>query len=217
MERVVTLAMKAAVSVDQRKSRKRAQRTRERGVGQCVGEGRRAFALDHFQRIVDPDRLVKLTPQVMSRSQAEARKEGMKATTPARHLRHIKAFPMVHHKTNRPLDPRDVIGRTITAIGRKAGVVVGETEKLVDENGKRGKRPVKLFAGAHDLRRAFCSHWARNVMPAVLQKLARHSHISTTMAFYVSLSPNVSDLCQVFTLGLRSGVSSLAIRNLTRI
>ena len=48
-------------------------------------------ALDHLQRLVNPDRLAKLTPQVMSRFQAEARKEGMKATTLARHLRHIKA------------------------------------------------------------------------------------------------------------------------------
>jgi len=61
-------------------------------------------------------------------------------------------------------------------------------KKLVDEGGKRVRKPVKLFAGAHDLRRAFCSRWARKVMPAVLQRLARHAHISTTMAYYASLS-----------------------------
>ena len=49
------------------------------------------MALDHLERIVNPDRLAKLTPQVMSRFQAEARKQGMKATTLARHLRYIKA------------------------------------------------------------------------------------------------------------------------------
>ena len=48
-------------------------------------------ALDHLEQIVQPDRLAKLTPQVMSRFQAEARKQGMKATTLARHLRCIKA------------------------------------------------------------------------------------------------------------------------------
>ncbi len=48
-------------------------------------------ALDHLEGIVNPDRMVKLTPQVMSRFQVKARKEGMKATTLARHLRHIKA------------------------------------------------------------------------------------------------------------------------------
>ena len=75
----------------------------------------------------------------------------------------------------------------MTAIGRKASVVVGQTEKLVDQDGKRIKMAVKLFAGAHDLRRGFCSHWAKRLMPAVLQRLARHAHISTTMGFYVTL------------------------------
>ena len=247
-------------------------------------------ALDHLQRIIDPDRLAKLTPQVMSRFQAEARKEGMKATTLARHLRHIKAclrwgerqglmvkapaiempklakgqsmakhrpvtaeefdrmlaavpkvrphdapawerllrglwlsglrlaeavaldwddgpfvldttgkhpafhieaegqkvrrsemvpttpdfaewilaetpaaervgkvFKLVDSTTGRPFAAHNTVGPVVSAIGRKAGVVVGTTEKLVEEGGKRVKRPVKLFAGAHDLRRAFCS------------------------------------------------------------
>ena len=48
-------------------------------------------ALDHLERIIDPDLAAKLTPQIMSRFQAEARKQGMKATTLARHLRMIKA------------------------------------------------------------------------------------------------------------------------------
>ena len=277
-------------------------------------------ALDHLERIIDPDRLAKLTPQVMSRFQADARKEGMKTTTLARHLRHIKAalrwgerqgllvkapsiempkldkgqslakhrpvtaeefdrllvavpkvrpndaaawerllrglwlsglrlgeavaldwndgpfvldtagkhptfcieaagqksrrseiapttpdfaewiltttpegqrvgkvFPLVDVKTGRPLAAHTV-GRLVAKIGRKAGVVVGQTDKLVDEDGKRVRKAVKLFAGAHDLRRGFCSRWARKTMPAVLQRLARHAHISTTMGFYVSLT-----------------------------
>ncbi len=60
--------------------------------------------------------------------------------------------------------------------------------KLAEQDGKRVSKTVKLFAGAHDLRRAFCSHWARKVMPAILQKLVRHAHISTTMSFYVCLT-----------------------------
>jgi integrase len=76
----------------------------------------------------------------------------------------------------------------VSAIGRKAGVVVGQTDKWVNEDGKRVRKPVKMFAGAHDLRRGFCSRWARKVMPAVLQRLARHANIATTMGFYVSLS-----------------------------
>ena len=278
-------------------------------------------ALDHLERIVNPDRMIKLRPQVMSRFQAEARKEGMKATTLARHLRCIKAclrwaerqgllgkapsiempklpkgqsmakhravtaeefermlaavpkvrkhdaeawerllrglwlsglrlsealaldwndglfvfdttgkhptfrieaegqksrraemapvapdfaewilaetppnervgkvFPMVNRKTGKPLGIRGTIGPVISKIGRKAGVVVGHTEKMVNDKGKKIRKPVKLFAGSHDLRRAFCSRWSRKVMPAVLQKLARHSHISTTMSFYVCLA-----------------------------
>jgi len=55
----------------------------------------------------------------------------------------------------------------------KAGVVTNKAE---------GK-----YAGLHDLRRAFCTRWARLVMPAVLRRLARHSSIATTLAYYVDL------------------------------
>jgi integrase len=296
-------------------------------------------ALDHLQRLIDPDRLAKLTPQVMSRFQAEARKEGMKATTLARHLRCIKAclrwgerqgliakaptiempklpkgqsmakhravtaeefdrmlaavpkirphdapawerllrglwlsglrlseavaldwtdgplvlnttgkypafhieaegqksrraeivpaapdfaewvlgvtpeaervgrvFPLVDPKTGKPLRARNTVGPVVSAIGRKAGVVVGQSEKQVTVGGKRVKQTVKLFAGAHDLRRAFCSRWARKVMPAVLQRLARHAHISTTMSYYVCLSADEigSELWEKHT-GLQQG------------
>ena len=232
-----------------------------------------------FRTAFNPDRLAKLTPQVMSRFQAEARKEGMKATTLARHLRYIKAalrwgerqgligkapaiempklakgqalakhrpvtaeefdrmiavipkvrphdapawerllrglwlsglrlgeavaldwddgpfvldttgkhptfrieaegqksrrsevvpthsrlcewclprypegervgrvFKLVNTATGEPFAAH-TIGPVVSAIGRKAGVVVGTTEKLVDEGGKRVRKPVKLFAG----------------------------------------------------------------------
>ena len=278
-------------------------------------------ALDHLERIVNPDRMAKLTPQVMSRFQAEARKQGMKATTLARHLRCIKAclrwaerqgliakapniempklakgqsmakhravtaeefdrmiaavvkvrpkdapawerllrglwlsglrlaeavaldwndgpfvldttgkhpafhieaegqksrraevvpvtpdfaewilaecpqgqrvgrvFPLVDLATGKPLAAHNTVGPVVSAIGRKAGVVVGQTEKLATEDGRKVKKTVKLFAGAHEVRRAFCSRWARKVMPAILQRLARHAHISTTMSFYVCLT-----------------------------
>ena len=277
-------------------------------------------ALDHLQRLIDPDRLTKLTAQVLSRFQAEARKEGMKPTTLARHLRHIKAclrwgerqglmvkapaiempklpkgqslakhrpvlgeefdrllmavpkvrskdsaawcrlllglwlsglrlseavaldwndgpfvldttgthpafrieaegqksrrsevvpvtpdfaewilaetpeaervgkvFPLVDSKSGKPYAVLTV-GPVVSAIGRKAGVVVGQSEKLVTEGGKRVRKPVKLFAGAHDLRRAFCTRWAMRVKTPVLQQLARHANIATTMGYYVSLT-----------------------------
>jgi integrase len=63
--------------------------------------------------------------------------------------------------------------RVVAEIGRKAGVVVDPA--------------TGRCAGAHDLRRSFCTKWASKVMPAVLQRLARHAHISTTLGFYVSL------------------------------
>ena len=277
-------------------------------------------ALDHLQRIINPDLLAKLTAQAISRFQADARKQGMKATTLARHLRHIKAslrwgerqglmakaptiempklakgqslakhrpvtaeefdrlllavvkvrpadapawqrlltglwlsglrlgeavaldwnegafvfdtmgkhptfrieaegqksrrseivpvtpdfaewilaetpegqragrvFPLTDPKTGKPYSVLTV-GPVVSAIGRKAGVVVGMTEKVTQEDGRLVRETVKLFAGAHDLRRAFCTRWAMKVKTPVLQRLARHAHISTTMGYYVNLT-----------------------------
>lgn len=66
------------------------------------------------------------------------------------------------------------VGRTISAIGESAGVVVDES---------RGKT-----ASAHDFRRAFGARWSTRVMPAVLKELMRHASIETTMKFYVGQS-----------------------------
>ena len=62
------------------------------------------------------------------------------------------------------------ISRTISAVGKKAGVMVN-TEAW-------------KYANARDLRRAFDNRWAKQVMPAVLQKLMRHSAIETTLRYY---------------------------------
>lgn len=43
-------------------------------------------------------------------------------------------------------------------------------------------------AGAHDLRRSFATRMARRVMPMTLQKLMRHSDLTTTLRYYVGLS-----------------------------
>lgn len=67
-------------------------------------------------------------------------------------------------------------GKTIAAIGRKAGIKVEE----------RPGKPAKC-ATAHDLRRSFGSRWATRVMPAVLQQMMRHESISTTMRYYVGI------------------------------
>ena len=68
---------------------------------------------------------------------------------------------------------RNEVGRIVSAIGKRAKVVTNK------DDGK--------FAGCHDLRRGFGNRWAKRVMPAVLQRLMRHSAIQTTMSYYVDL------------------------------
>jgi integrase len=72
---------------------------------------------------------------------------------------------------------RRIVGPIVSAIGKKAGVVV-------DERRKKGEA-VRKFASAHDLRRAFGLRWSGKVMPNVLRELMRHTDIGTTMKFYV--------------------------------
>ncbi len=62
-------------------------------------------------------------------------------------------------------------GKVVSRMGEKAGVVVDPAS---------GKT-----ASAHDCRRSFGTRWAKRVMPAVLQRLMRHSAIQTTMKYYV--------------------------------
>jgi integrase len=64
------------------------------------------------------------------------------------------------------------VGRIVSEIGEKAGVVVNKAE---------GK-----YASAHDFRRSFGTRWAPKVKPATLQLLMRHKSIETTMKYYVS-------------------------------
>ena len=64
---------------------------------------------------------------------------------------------------------------------------VANYERTVIKGGKKVTEQYKACAGAHDLRRSFCSRWAKKVMPAVLQRLAGHSNIGTTMGFHVFL------------------------------
>ena len=64
--------------------------------------------------------------------------------------------------------------RQIAAIGEAAGIIVEP---------RSGK-----FASAHDVRRLCVTDWLRRFSPAVVQKLARHKSIETTMAFYAFLA-----------------------------
>lgn len=48
-------------------------------------------AFNHLEKIINPERLSALTPAVLSRFQAELRKTGIKETSIATHLRHLRA------------------------------------------------------------------------------------------------------------------------------
>ena len=74
-------------------------------------------------------------------------------------------------QTGKPMTPTR-IGRVVSAIGQKAGIVVNKAE---------GK-----YASAHDLRRSFGTRWSSKVKPATLQLLMRHKAIETTLKSYVA-------------------------------
>jgi integrase len=74
--------------------------------------------------------------------------------------------------TREPITPKRV-SRIISAIGRKAGVVV---------NKEQGK-----FGSAHDLRRAYGTRWAKRLKPFALKTLMRHESIETTEHYYIDL------------------------------
>ena len=88
-------------------------------------------------------------------------------------------FRLSDQRTHQPLAAHQ-IGRLVGRIGRKAGVVTNKAE---------GK-----FAGLHDLRRGFCTRWAKLVMPPVLRRLARHASIHTTLSYYVDI--DAADLAE---------------------
>jgi integrase len=83
-----------------------------------------------------------------------------------------RVFKLVDRAGNPREFGDDWVGRVISAIGKKAGIIVATGE------------PVK-FASAHDLRRSFGARWASRVMPQVLMELMRHESIETTLRYYV--------------------------------
>ncbi len=100
--------------------------------------------------------------------------------------RHGRVFRLNGVKSNCPITTKEVC-RIVSAIGRRAGVVVATVEKRKRVDGKLTTTTVKKFASAHDLRRAFGTRWSSRIMPPVLRRLMRHADIGTTMKYYVTL------------------------------
>jgi integrase len=73
----------------------------------------------------------------------------------------------------RPIRDSLVASKTISAIGKVAGVIVDV---------ERGKN-----ASAHDLRRSFGHRWSRRVMSPVLKELMRHASVETTLTYYTGI------------------------------
>lgn len=73
----------------------------------------------------------------------------------------------------------DRVGKLLTAIGRRAGIIV-------DEGDPRTGSKVK-YASCHDLRRTFATKLAEaKVDPRIIQTVMRHSSIAVTERYYIS-------------------------------
>ncbi len=82
-----------------------------------------------------------------------------------------RVFKLQAQKTRAERLTADRVTRIVSAIGRKANVVVDKQRKK--------------YATAHDLRRSFGERWSARVMPQVLMELMRHESIETTLRYYV--------------------------------
>jgi integrase len=105
------------------------------------------------------------------------------------------------------------VGRIVSKIGKKAGVVVNRevrpvSEPIIDPKTRLLTGQTKLvdkevvkYASAHDLRRSFGTRWAKELKPAVLQKLMRHANIGTTTRYYIDLDSDevAADLWRGFS------------------
>jgi integrase len=81
------------------------------------------------------------------------------------------------------------VGFIVRQIGRRAGVVLGEVEKVTrDATGKVTRATVKATPSIHDCRRSFATRWSRKVPAPTLQRLCRHASIDTTLRYYCHLT-----------------------------
>lgn len=76
----------------------------------------------------------------------------------------------------------DSISKQIKAIGKKAGIIT-DVKMVADKKGQLVEK--KIYATAHDLRRAFGTRWAPRVNSRHLKDMMRHACISTTEKYYV--------------------------------
>lgn len=65
---------------------------------------------------------------------------------------------------------RHWVQSVLRKIGKRSGIKVNQQGKTVS---------------AHDLRRSFCTRWSMLVKTTVLQRMARHADIDTTLKYYV--------------------------------
>ena len=91
---------------------------------------------------------------------------------------------------DRPDRPdRRWVGKGIGRIGEAGGV-----------NVKAGSHPT-----AHDLRRSFCSRWARQVLPRQLRTLARHARVTTTLEYHAEADAGMTAEAVACAVARRDG------------
>lgn len=117
-------------------------------------------------------------------------------TVPEARRRGFVFHPLPLHKNRSERLCEQTVGRTITAIGKKANVVVDMAT---------GK-----FASAHDFRRSFGERWSDRVMPKTLAELMRHSSVETTMKYYVgnNAMKTAAVLWDAFETGTQTGTQN---------
>jgi integrase len=98
----------------------------------------------------------------------------------------------------------DLVGHTISRIGKAAGVKVHTRTKSGTKAGQATE--VVKYASAHDLRRSFGARWAVRVMPQVLMVLMRHESIDTTLRFYVGRNTTADAVWEAYEKGKKGTV-----------
>jgi integrase len=86
---------------------------------------------------------------------------------------------------------RDTASRTISEIGRSAGIIVGERLKIDAKTGE--PKTVKLYASAHDLRRTFATKLAPRVKSAAVLAMYLRDTVATAESYYLDLGIEVAE------------------------